>query len=91
MRDGTYKADAEAGFFPVQTSQGYWVAFEETTPQDVNEGEYLGVWTDPDTNKIYYDKTVFISDLTEALTFAKLYNQIAIWDNANEKAIYVEA
>jgi len=91
MRDGTYKADAEAGFFPVQTSQGYWVAFEETTPQEIGEGEYLGVWTDPDTNKTYYDKTVFISDLTKALAFAKLHNQIAIWDNSRSEAIYVEA
>ena len=89
MRDGTYKADAEAGFFPVQTSQGYWVAFEETTPQEIGEGEYLGVWTDPKTNKTYYDKSILFADLTKALSFAKLHNQIAIWDNERQEAINV--
>ena len=89
MKDGTYKADAEAGFFPVYTDKGYWVAFEETTPQEVTEGEYLGVWTDPNTNKTYYDKSILFSDLTKALAFAKLHNQIAIWDNAKQEAINV--
>jgi len=90
MENGTYRVDEEAGFFPVQTKEGYWVAIEEVLPSDLEAGEYLGVWTDENTNKTYYDRSILFLDLAQALNVAKLNNQIAIWDNKNEREIYVK-
>ena len=88
MENGTY-IKTEAGFTKVNTDFGYWVAMEEVTPEQVAISEYLGVWTDPETGKTWYDKSMFVSDLATALVLAKTYNQIAIWDNANQAAINV--
>lgn len=88
MENGTYQK-TEAGFTKVSADFGYWVAKEEVTLEEVAVSEYLGVWTDPETGKTWYDKSMFVSDLVTALALAKTYNQIAIWDNANQVAINV--
>ena len=88
MKDGTYKK-TNGVLVETNVDFGYWVALSETTQDEISEGEYLGVWTDPETGKTWYDKSVFLDDLTAALALAKTYNQIAIWDNANQAAINV--
>jgi hypothetical protein len=86
MKDGTYKKTVD-GFVEAESNFGYWVASAETTPEDLSLGDYLGVWTDPETGKTWYDKTHFIEDLGTALILAREWKQLAIWDNRNNKAI----
>ena len=45
---------------------------------------------DEKDGKEYYDRSVFISDLDDALAVAKQHDQIAIWDNANRCEVYVD-
>lgn len=86
MKDGTY-LKTETGFIPVAKDTGYWVASNEVEPDTLAVGDYLGVWTDPETGKVWYDKTNFIEDLGTALILCRHWNQKAIWDNKNNKAI----
>jgi hypothetical protein len=86
MLDGTYLKKGET-FLRVETQDGYWVAVAETTLAETQDGELVGVWNDPDTGRLWIDKTRFILDKTQAITTAKLYNQIAIWDNRNQTTI----
>lgn len=86
MRDGTY-LKMNGNFIRLETQEGYWVATSETTLPEVADGQIVGIWTDPETGKVWVDKTRFILDKTQAITTAKLYNQIAIWDNRNQTTI----
>jgi hypothetical protein len=90
MENGTYLKLSTGELVPIKATTGYWVATRPQLPQDLLEGLYLGVWTDPKDGKEYYDRTVFVADLDKALTVAKFYDQIAIWDNANQTEIYVD-
>jgi hypothetical protein len=86
MIDGTYAKTVD-GFMPVTPKTGYWVASEEVHPNDLELGHLLGVWTDPETGKTWYDKTHHIEVLSTALILARHWNQLAIWDIANNKSI----
>jgi hypothetical protein len=86
MRDGTYLKTAGT-FQRIEAVDGYWVATAETTLETAEEGEIIGVWSDPETGKLWVDKTRFIQDLATATITAKAYDQIAIWDNANQTTI----
>lgn len=86
MKDGTYRK-TETGLEQVETNFGYWVASKEITPDELKVGEFLGVWTDPETGKVCYDKTFFLQDLNAALILCSEWNQKAIWDNKNSVAI----
>ena len=90
MENGTYLKLSTGEFTPITATTGYWVAIKPKMPHDIFEGQYLGVWTDEKDGKEYYDRSVFISDLDDALAVAKQHDQIAIWDNANRCEIYVD-
>ena len=89
MENGTYQK-TEAGFSPIVATAGYWVAVEETTLEEVETGETVGVWTDTETNKVWVDKVVRLSDLTKALMLGKMFDQKAIYDVINKKEIEVK-
>lgn len=82
MKDGTYQK-TENGFIPVTKDYGYWVASREVELDTLAVGEYLGVWTDPETGKVWYDQSHFIEDKGTALILCRHWNQKAIWDCAN--------
>ena len=91
LQDGTYAISVVDRIpFRVERETGFWVAYRPVEAiADVPDGTHLGVWTDPDDGKRYYDATVFIETLDYALTKAKEWDQKAIWDNANKVAISV--
>lgn len=85
--------------------KGYWVSeyggveinggFTESALKDalsildIEPMEYVGIWTDPDTNLIYVDRSHhFIKEQT-ALDLGKHWDQIAIWDCAKQEPIDV--
>lgn len=86
MQSGTY-LKTNGNFIRLETRKGYWVAIEETTLETARDGEILGVWTDPETGKLWVDRTQFIGNRTTAITTAKAFDQIAIWDNRNQTTI----
>ena len=86
MRDGTYIKKGET-FIRLETSEGYWVATNEISLESVRDGEIVGIWQDPETGKLWVDETRFILDRETAITTAKAYDQIAIWDNQNQTTI----
>ena len=86
MIDGTYQKTKD-GFVRLTPDYGYWVASREIEPEQLEEGQFLGVWTDPETGKTWYDKTHFIEDLGTALILCREWGQKAFWDNKNNKAI----
>jgi hypothetical protein len=90
MENGTYQK-TEAGFSPIVATAGYWVAVEETTLEEVETGETVGVWTDPNTNKVWVDKVIRLSDLSKALLLGKTFSQEAIYDVVNKTEIRIEA
>lgn len=87
MENGTYQK-TENGLKPIQAAAGYWVAVEETTLDQVEVGETVGVWTDPE-GKLWVDKVIRLSDLTKALLLGKMFSQEAIYDIINKKEIEV--
>lgn len=90
MENGTYQK-TETGFSPIVATAGYWVAVEETTLEEVEIGETVGVWTDPETNKLWVDKVIRLSDLSKALLLGKTFSQEAIYDIVNNTEIRIEA
>ena len=86
MLDGTYLKKGET-FIRLETQAGYWVATNEIALDSVKDGEIVGIWTDPETGTIWVDETRFILDRTQAIATAKAFDQIAIWDNANQTTI----
>jgi hypothetical protein len=89
MENGTYlKVGGE--FYKMNATSGYWVAISPSLPSDILDGQYLGVWTDEKDGKEYYDRSVWIADLDNALAVAKQHDQLAIWDNANECEVWVQ-
>lgn len=42
----------------------------------------VGIWTDPQTNIVYFDKPRHFFDKGEALAFARKHNQVSIYDCA---------
>jgi hypothetical protein len=88
METGTYQK-TDDGYSPIVATAGYWVAVEETTLDDVEVGETVGIWTD-ETEKVWVDKVVRLSDLTKALMLGKMFEQKAIYDVVNKKEIEVK-
>jgi len=89
LENGTYQK-TETGFSPIVAGSGYWVAVEETTIEEIEAGETIGVWTDPDTNKVWVDKVIRLSDLTRALALGRMFEQKAIYDVVNKTEITIE-
>jgi hypothetical protein len=88
MQDGTYIM-TEEGLESLDKPSGYWVAFEETTLDQVTPGDTVGVWTDQLTGKVWIDKSMHVNDLTTALFLGKMYSQEAIYDIINNKEVRV--
>ena len=55
----------------------------------MQDGMVVGVWTDSESGKVWLDKTRLVRNLTKARMYATLWNQIAIWDNANRKEVTI--
>ena len=87
MENGTYQK-TQVGFSPVVATAGYWVGVEETTLDEVEVGETVGVWTDA-SGKVWVDKVIRLSDLSKALLLGKTFSQEAIYDIVNKKEIKV--
>lgn len=88
METGTYQK-TETGYSPIVATAGYWVAVEETTLDEIEVGETVGVWKD-ENDKVWVDKVVRLSDLTKALMLGKVFDQKAIYDIINKKEIEVK-
>jgi len=87
LQNGTYLKLSDTNLVKIETDQGYWVAEEETTIEDTTNHRTIGVWTDTDTGKVWVDTTWYFDNLDTALIFAERWQQLAIWDNANNKEI----
>lgn len=86
LANGTY-LKSNGTFLRIEATEGYWVAVEEIALDSVRDGEIVGIWQDPETGKLWVDETRFILDRETAITTAKAYDQIAIWDNRNQTTI----
>ena len=85
----------------IHRSNGYWVSDDTGVTieghltengikdalwlMNVQPNETIGVWTDEGIT--YIDRSYFFYGLDTAIDFGNLYNQKAIWDNANGEAI----
>jgi hypothetical protein len=87
IKNGTYRK-TKNGLTKIEAKKGYWVALGETTLEETEANEIIGIWKDED-GKTWVDKVVRITDLTFALTVAKTFFQKAIYDIANKKDITV--
>lgn len=89
--DGTLSASGDS-----LPTRGYWVGgmfpslidpvsveeledFLHMTTR-VFDVEYIGVWTDTETGRVYIDAVQHESDVREALTLASRRGELAIWD-----------
>lgn len=89
QKDGTYRAE-RAGVTNVSAlpAAGYAVAYQSVQREaDVLPGDLFGRWTDPLTNKVYWDLVEHFEDLDDALTAARHRGELAIWDFAHNTAI----
>ena len=89
MENGTYVMTAD-GLIGIEATNGYWVAVGEPTLDAVAENDVVGIWTDSETGKTWVDKAVHFSDLSMAMLAGELYDQIAIWDIANNTEIRLD-
>ncbi len=89
MENGTYQKQGKR-LIQVNATTGYWVGIEETTVEAADNGDTIGVWTEPKTGKVWIDRVIHLDDLTLAVGTARLNNQLAIYDVANKKEIYLE-
>jgi hypothetical protein len=87
MKDGTY-LKLNGTFILSHAKTGYWVAIGETTLDDTLDGHYVGVWTNPETDEVFCDRSVWVADLDTAGKLAIQFVQKAIWDCENETEIW---
>ena len=87
LEDGTYLKLSETNLVRIDTTKGYWVAITEADLASVYTGHLVGVWTDDDTGKTWVDVVEYRESLGDAVELAKHHNQIAIWDNSNDREI----
>jgi len=52
-----------------------------------DENSFVGTWHNKTKNKVYFDVSVNVSNLPDAIHFAKASNQIAIYDCANKTEV----
>lgn len=92
MENGTYQKTSD-GLVKLNAKTGYWVGIEEIELSDIMDnvdvGEFVGFWTDPENGKVWIDRVLHFTDLTMALEAGKLNEQKAIYDIANDKEIYL--
>ena len=89
MNDGTY-LNLDGQFIKSHATSGYWVAVHQfDTLDDVSTGDYVGVWTNPESGVMYLDRSVWVADLDTAIALGKQQGQLAIWDIANETEVWL--
>jgi hypothetical protein len=88
LQDGTYLYQ-NGTYHPIKMTDGYWVAERELRQEEVVSGTVIGIWRDKETGKTYQDKVRLVRNLTKATMYATLWNQIAIWDNANQEEVRI--
>ena len=88
LQDGTYLFQ-NGSFIRLDVKSGYWVAERELSPSELKSGQVVGVWRDSKTGKLWLDKTRLVDNLTRATQLATLWQQLAIWDNANQKEVRI--
>ena len=87
----------------VSMGQGYWVSDDTgvtiegyLTEQGIADalqlmeaqpGEYIGIWTDTETNITYVDRSYHIMRKEVAIDLGNLYEQKAIWDCSKREEI----
>lgn len=54
----------------------------ESLGLDPDARPLVGIWTDPQTNIVYFDKPRHFRNLDDALAFARKHNQVSIYDCA---------
>jgi len=90
MNDGTY-LNLDGQFILSHAKSGYWVAVHKfDTLDDVVTGDYVGVWTNPESGVMYLDRSVWVSDLDNAIALGKEQGQLAIWDCENETEVWLK-
>ena len=101
--DGTYKYLGDGKFERYdREALGYWVSSTTYTPsdtmdtltamqitQDETKAKYVGIWTADDGTR-YIDKSHYTTDCELAEAAGRHWNQQAIWDIANNQAIYLD-
>lgn len=87
LQDGTYLKLSKDNLVRIETTKGYWVGITEADLDSVYTGHLVGVWNDKDTGKTWVDVVEYRENLGDAVVLAKEHNQIAIWDNSNQKEI----
>lgn len=99
--DGTYSVNYPGlSLTPLSKTEGFWVATggAHIAPRSHSSDlicavarlcypDTLGIWTDPDTGKVYFDAPELVLNRDAAITLAQRHNQIAIWDCANNVSI----
>ena len=104
LEDGTYDKDGLKIAYPNGYQVGIWDKPWDVEVPDVNDPfalqwiidnmtrttETFGAWTDPTTGIFFVEPCVWIPDLNSALNIARALNQVAIWDWANMKEIFVK-
>lgn len=88
MENGTYLV-INREFIKAEAETGYWVATGEADLSADNENQFVGIWTNPVSNQTYYDRSVLLSDLVEAMELGITHKQLAIWDIANDKEVWL--
>lgn len=88
MQDGTYLYQ-NGQYYPVNMSDGYWVAERELSKSELKSGMVVGVWTDRETGKVWLDKVRLVRNSVRAEQLAVLWNQKAIWDNSRQKEVRI--
>lgn len=88
MQDGTYLYMA-GQFIPLAVTEGYWVAYQEVNVTELVDGDVVGVWTDSETGKTWFDRSMLFATLDGAIQAGRAYNQLAIWDNSKQEEVRI--
>lgn len=68
-------------------SQRVFEPYRDAHVTSINHVPFLGVWFNPDDSTWYLDVSLYFKDRTDAVHFARIGGELAIWDNANSEAI----
>jgi hypothetical protein len=97
MKDGTYIKESDGYIREVTYASGYSVGIrnwaiaapgESLNLENLPQGEF-GIWTDPDSNKVYVDLSLHVENYDVAVAIARELGEIAIWDWSKMEAINV--
>jgi hypothetical protein len=88
IKNGTY-LKTKNGLSPINATSGYWVGIEETTLEETETNETIGIWKD-ENGRLWIDRVVRLTDLSQAILLGKTFFQKAIYDIANNKEITLD-